>query len=398
MNADQIATFDQTRDVRGHWFHSACYAPFSSMYFDVFGNVTACCQNTGHVLGNVGVRSLESIWHGHEVAELRSALQRHDLSVGCEFCAWQIDDGNFEGMFATSFDRLPVDGTDPSWPSQLEFALSNTCNLECVMCHGEFSSSIRAHRDRLPPLPPVYGDGFFEELRPFLQHLRRARFFGGEPFLARESFRIWDLMIAENLAPACNVTTNGTQYNARVERVLEHLPFNIGVSMDGVTRATVESIRRNASYDTMMENLGRFRRYTTARGTTLSLTYCLMLPNWEEFGDYLLFADDWGCPVFINTVVYPPSLSLYRLPPGELAEIVATLEGRDAEMAAKLTTNRHVWVTELERLRHWLRQVEEREDGAGDGPAGHRYFEAHVEQSDQTARVDTRAVTIRSRR
>jgi sulfatase maturation enzyme AslB (radical SAM superfamily) len=80
------------------------------------------------------------------------------------------------------------------------------------------------------------------------------------------------------------VTTNGTLYDARVERVLENLPVNLSISIDGLTKATYESIRVNSTYENVMKNLHRFNcyahgdtdRHHTKRMPHLQLNYCVM--------------------------------------------------------------------------------------------------------------------------
>lgn len=363
MLAEERDAFDRNRDLTDKAVTSFCYAPFTSMYLDPRGDVIACCQNTEHLLGNVAQDTLTGIWHGPRAEELRAALAAYDLAKGCRFCRWQLDDGNLAGTYSHSFESLPVTEPRPSWPARLEFAVSNTCNLECVMCNGEWSSAIRARREHRPPLPKVYGDRFFDELRPFLHHLTEARFLGGEPFLASETLRIMDLMVEEGVEVPCHLTTNGTQWTPRVERILERLPVSLAVSLDGVTQETVESIRVGASHAQLMANLARYRAYTEARGTTLDLTFCLMQQNWHEFGDYLQLADDWGCRVFINTVIHP-RFGLYHLPLDQFDEVVARLEQEDARRRATLTRNREVWSNELDRLRSWSRRAHEEQDGA----------------------------------
>ncbi len=352
MRPDQVAALDRTRDLRGKAVRSACYAPFTSLYLDPHGDVLACCQNTEHPLGNVGRQRLPEIWHGARAEALRQALEGYDLGRGCRFCAWQVDDGLPESTYLHSFEGLAVTERRPAWPRRLELALSNTCNLECVMCNGEWSSTIRARREGRAPLPKAYGDEFFDDLRPFLHHLDEARFLGGEPFLAAETLRVMDLMVDEGVEVPCHLTTNGTQWNDRVERILDRLPVSLAVSLDGVTRETVESIRVGASYDRLMENLARYRAYTAERGTSLDLTFCLMRRNWHEFGAYLQFADEWGCRVFVNTVIHPRH-SLYHLPLADFDEVVAALEAEDATRRDALTTNRQLWIDELDRLRTW---------------------------------------------
>lgn len=351
MDRSRIDEYHATRSFADKSFRSACYAPHVSMYFDTLGNVLACCQNVKYPVGNVTRERLLDVWRGPRVRKLRRALQKDAFGAGCQFCEWQISVGNYVNAFTRNFDRFPVADVDPDWPQMMEFSVSNTCNLECIMCYGVLSSSIRSRREGLPPLPKVYGDEFFDDLRAFLPHLKFAKFLGGEPFLAAESFRIWDLMEQEGAAPLCNVTTNGTQWNERVERVLERFPVSICVSMDGVAKSTVESIRVHGKYETILQNFRRFLDYTRRRGTDLTLTYCLMRQNWREFGDYLLFADEHDCGVCVNLVREPADCSLYTLPVDELASIAAALERQGETLSAKLGRNRSVWIEQTTALR-----------------------------------------------
>jgi MoaA/NifB/PqqE/SkfB family radical SAM enzyme len=351
MKESILEEYYATRDFSKKAVTAACYAPFVSIFFDTFGNARACCQNGKYLLGNVAEESLLDIWHGKKTALLRKALTNGSFAAGCQFCEWQISVGNYLGTYARVFERWPVESATPEWPSILEFSISNTCNLECIMCYGVLSSQIRQHREKLPPLPKAYGDRFFNELRQFLPHLKFAKFLGGEPFLAAESYRIWDMMIEDGLAFECHVTTNGTQYNDRVQRVMDNIPLSISMSMDGATKQTMESIRVNANFDEVRANLERFHAYCRQRGTCFGLTYCLMRQNWHEFGDYLLFADSLDCGCSVNTVREPPHCSLYTLPVDELSRIADELEKQGETLVAKLGRNRHVWETQVQAIR-----------------------------------------------
>lgn len=347
---DALATADRDRSDKA--FPSACYAPFTSLFLDPHGNVLACCQNTGHPLGNVADASLGEIWRGAAAGALRGALRRDDLSLGCEYCAWQLDEGSWATTLAATFDEAPVPDPAPAWPRRLELAISTTCNLECAMCNGDWSSRIRSRREGRPPLPQVYGEAFFTELRTFLPHLDEIRFLGGEPFVAAEALRVMELLVEDGLTVTCNVQTNGTQWNPRVERILTHLPLSITVSLDGVTRETVESIRVGASYDELMANLARYKEHTDRWCTNLDVAFCFMVQNWHEFGEFLCFADELGARAWVVTVVHP-SFSPYHLPADEFDAMLARLEAQDAELAPRLGRNRPQWDAELARLRVW---------------------------------------------
>jgi radical SAM protein with 4Fe4S-binding SPASM domain len=329
-----------------------CVAPRTSRYLDTRGNVLACCHSHQAPLGNVGEAPLADIWHGTVAGEMRRRLDASVLPDACRHCRWQLADGNVEGVYLRQFDRFRPDA-DLDWPVQIEFALSNRCNLECAMCNGDFSSTIRSRREGRAPLPVVYGDDFFAQLPPFLRRLRQARFLGGEPFLVPEYQRIWDLLVAEGRPVDCDVTTNGTVWTPRIAATLDALPFSIGVSVDGVTAETVEAIRVGADFATVMANLERFSAYCARRGTPFTMTFCLMTPNWHEFPAFVQLADDLGAQVVVNTVTWPPHLSLYELGPEELAPVLDALSG----------TGSAVIDAEVERLRRWR---DRRTHGAGD--------------------------------
>ncbi|MFZ4432485.1 MAG: radical SAM protein [Microthrixaceae bacterium] len=354
-----LTEYHRRRDVAHQPFRSACYAPFVGMSFDMNGSVSVCAFTRTTPLGQVGSTPLLDMWRGSAVAALRDAVVRDDLAYACTRCAEEIAGGNVSGSLAAGFDQFPA-ARVPEWPTRMEFALTNQCNLQCVMCAGEFSSSIRSRREGLPVLPQRYDAAFIEELTPFLVHLDQARFLGGEPFLADINFRIWERMIEVGATAECNVTTNGTQWTPRIERVLEALPFSIGVSVDGFRPETVESIRSGVDHGRLLENLGRFVEYRDRSGSSLSLTYCLMVPNADEFVDFLVFADGLDCDVFVNTVRQPPELSPYLLGVDELAALVGRLERQRASVGARLGRNAGVLDGQLERLAAHL-------DGLRDG-------------------------------
>jgi MoaA/NifB/PqqE/SkfB family radical SAM enzyme len=323
------------------------------MYLDQHGFVRACCMNEGHVLGNVTAGSLVDIWRGGPAGRLRQAMADNDLSLGCDFCKWPIENDRSDLAFSRWFADLPVE-PEPAWPTQIEFSVSNTCNLQCTMCNGEWSSSIRSQREGLPPLPKVYDDAFFEDLRAFVPHLRRVKFLGGEPFLAAETLRIMDMLVDAGSTATCHVTTNGTQWSPRVERILAMLPVDIAVSLDATTPATYDRIRVGSDWEAVRANLDRFRSTARRRGTHVSITMCLMTLNWHEFADFCLLADRLDVSCDVNTVTQPTPLSLYHLPADELAVVVEGLEELDRRHGDAFGWSRGTWKGELDRLQRHL--------------------------------------------
>ncbi len=178
-------------------------------------------------------------------------MRTYRLGEGCKICSADIDMGAFQEVRAKHFDTLPRHRTHPT---MMEFLLTNICNLECVMCQGEFSSLIRQNREKLPPIAEVYDDAFIEQLREFIPHLHEARFSGsGEAFLIEANYKIWEMIIALN--PKCKtmVQTNGTVCNSRVKDILSRGNFQIGVSLDSLNKEVFEAIRPRAKFERVME-------------------------------------------------------------------------------------------------------------------------------------------------
>lgn len=305
-----------------------------------------CCQNEWHRLGNVADRSLTDIWRGPELRRLRERILVGDFGLGCEMCRISVDRGTPKQAYFTAFDHLPVDLDRLDWPRQLDLALSNTCNLRCVMCNGELSSSIRAQREHRPPLRSPYTDAFFEELDDFLPHLHTVSFLGGEPFLARESLRLMERLVGLDLEPVCHVTTNGTILNRRVERIVSALPVEVTVSVDAVDDETFARVREGADLGEVLRNLRRL--IELAGKEHVRLAYCLMVPTWQELAGVLRLGDELDVDVVVNTVHHPPRLSFAHCAPDVLETAIRALRAQDRDLPTG--RNAQVWDAQLDGL------------------------------------------------
>lgn len=216
---------------------------------------------------------------------------------------------------------LPTD-----FPRCIEFELSNTCNLECTMCFGDFSSSIRKNRENRPPLPMYYDDNFVQQLELFIPHLWESKFFGGEPFLVPIYYDIWEKMIQINPSVTIYITTNCTILNERVKRVLEKLNVGLIISIDSFQKETYEAIRQNANYERVMENLKYFEAISKKRGQIMSIAVCPMIPNWREIPGMVAICNRKGHHIYFNTVWFPLEASLRSLSSASLSEIITFYE------------------------------------------------------------------------
>lgn len=305
-----------------------CRAPSAALYLDPMGDVRACCHSGLFVLGNVTEAPLSAIWRGERAQELRRAVASGSFRKGCEICEAPVRRGD-GGAYPARFAHLRPDGAtadDPGWPTLLELALSNTCNLQCVACNGLLSSAIRARRERLPPLPEVYRDAFFDDLAAFLPHLVDLKLLGGEPLLAREPRRVLDMLVEAGLTPHTHVTTNGTIWSERIEAYLEALPVDVSVSIDAVDPERAAAIRVGSDLSQVLANLARFRAATSLTGSSVSITFTLMTESWDQLVPVARLAEECDMDLHVNSVHYPRGLSVELLGPERRAEIAAQIE------------------------------------------------------------------------
>ncbi|HWJ96560.1 MAG TPA: radical SAM protein, partial [Acidimicrobiales bacterium] len=212
----------------------------------------------------------------------------------------------------------------------------------CIMCGADRSSTIRARRLGLPPLPDRYPDQFFEEIGEFIEHASICDFVGGEPLLVRGHWRIWDIM--REVAPGidCAITTNGTIWNPRVEALLHDFPTSVRLSMDGVTRETFEAVRVGADYDRFMANFDRFYAYSRASGRELTLSWSFIQQNWWELADAMVWAEEHGVVVYVTTVL-DRGFGVQHLPDDELRVVHERMLQQSDAIRPSLQLNRENW-------------------------------------------------------
>ncbi len=317
-----------------------CYLPFNSLTFSFRGDVHVCGYNRDVLLGRYPENSISEIWNGQKAQQIREHMHHNDLNYGCRHCKFFFDKGKFSNLRPLVFDKYHSN-IDGYRPQVFEFELSNTCNLECQMCSGEVSSSIRKNRDKLPPLVSPYDDAFVDQLRQYLPTLREAKFYGGEPFLIPVYYKIWDAVKELNPKLDLFVITNGTQWNDRIERLLHDLNFDVAVSIDAAEKGLLERIRKNVNYEELMTNIRRFSEVCTRKGKHMSLSYTVQRDNWRQFPKMIELCNSVGAYIYVSYLERPRQFALAEMEREELKQIREEMEKYSpAALSAKERHNR----------------------------------------------------------
>lgn len=317
--SDSILAYNKNRDFG--YNKLICLAPATSLYFNIHGDILACCKNTIDKLGNISTVSIEEAWNGTARQILLQKVRNYNLEDGCSFCKVMLLSKNYTAVLAKMYD-VPFPVYNNKFPTDITLEISNTCNLECIMCMGDYSSSIRKNREQLPPIRFSYPSNFVQQLQPFLLNLKTLRLQGGEPFLINVYLEILDFLLKNN--PKCRVyiQTNGTVFNNRVKNILElSKNIHLSISIDSLKEMRYEYIRKNARFKNIIANIHSFKEACSKNKTSININFCLMNNNWMELPTLFEFCYKNSFNLNIIPVDNPPIYSLSNLGLDQLVKV-----------------------------------------------------------------------------
>lgn len=305
-----IEEYNNTRILKSK---CVCFAPYTTLKFQRMGSIKTCCYLKGQygAASEVGMypkNTIREAWDGVQLKKLRYNVNSDVMykTKTCSSCIRHLMQGQFSDCGMNLYDRIFDKNTlssiienPPLYPMRFEFDTSNKCNSECITCGGDWSSSIRMNREKLPEQYNPYDQNFRKQLIEFYPHLKSCTFLGGEPFLNSLYYDIWDDILKINPNIEIGITTNGSILTDRIKDVLKsNSNIKLMISFDGFTKETYEFIRRPIKYETFMNNLQYFieNKYVT------SFAINLQIKNWNEIPFILHFANMYNVQCYFNDV------------------------------------------------------------------------------------------------
>jgi MoaA/NifB/PqqE/SkfB family radical SAM enzyme len=128
-------------------------------------------------------------------------------------------------------------------PSRLSVALTNTCNLKCLMCFNITERNNTLSQKAINKIIKLY---------PYLNFID---WLGGEIFLHKQFDKLFLLAKKQNIQQA--ITTNALLITKSTAKMLVRgtHQLNINISIDSPFKTTYENIRRGANFDKLISNL-----------------------------------------------------------------------------------------------------------------------------------------------
>jgi hypothetical protein len=236
-----------------------CTAPFSSMRIE--SQQQEVTYKPGCVYMPVGsISSIDDFLSGKEMTEHRDNLCNGTVpSPGCFKCS------HSESLNLNStrmFLNKSLGKSDNLSIRLLDIFFSNTCNLSCVMCSPDASSSLANERHNIGFLDklPSYVDNTANALEAMdrLTELETVTFIGGEFFIFKNNLVLLDKIIERSLG--CRIVTNATVIlDLHLEKMRSIKDLHVQISIDAVGPA-YEFMRYPASWATVEKNIFRLKR------------------------------------------------------------------------------------------------------------------------------------------
>lgn len=330
-----------------------CYAPLGNILFQPDGSVFPCHYNRGCILGKYPENSISEIWNSSKRKFLAKSLINGVFGEGCDACSLSYKNHIFTNAANRNYDNLK--SRLYRYPKQIEFQLSNVCNMECLVCSGEYSSGIRANREKLPPYNNPYDENFIKELIPFIKHLKHAGFTGGEPFINELYFKIWDVIKSTNKNTIISISSNGSIWNEKIENALNGIKTRITISIDSLNPEIYSTIRTKGNLNTVLKNIERILQIKEERNIELTVKFLVMPVNLMSIPELFTYFNNKNVYLTPKFVQHPLLASLQILPSSEIAESIDLLNKNISNLQDKT----HIQKLNINRYQDMIKQLEE---------------------------------------
>jgi len=289
-----------------------CIYPWIHLHVYPTGETYPCCHSEMGIgqVGDARQDSLETIYHGQAMNQLRDDMLNERPNQACQRCYEQEAAGFFSGRRSANKHHghkiYRIHESDFKM-SYWDVRFSNLCNLSCRSCGHIFSSSWYkdqaaiagpdwAARNRPLNIAGKDPDDMWHQLVPHLEYVEQIYFAGGEPLLMHEHYRILEELVQRGMFHVRLIyNTNFTHTHLKDKSVFEYWKLfdsvSVGASLDGAD-AYAEYIRKGTDWDQIERNRVEMLRICPQVDFYISPTLSIMnawhLPdfhrNWVERG------------------------------------------------------------------------------------------------------------------
>ena len=358
-------------------------------------------------------RSPAALHNTEHKKQQRKMMLAGERPAECQYC-WNMEDlgelsdrhyRSGEPWAAADFEKIKnsTGAEDDVIPSYVEVNFNNACNLKCSYCSPQFSSSWadEANRDgayatSTPHNAPEhftgsrrviparehnpYVEAFWQWWPTLYPQLRHFRMTGGEPLMDRNTYRVFDYVLAmPHPELHLNVTSNFSVEDALFEKYLDYVKrlcntqiehFMQYVSLDSGNGFQAEYIRHGMDSQRVVTNVNRYLHEAPSRN---SLTFIITMNNlsvsgFREYMEWILhlresYSRTYQRVWFDTPVLRQPAWqSLQILPESYAAKLEQCADWMDSQVTTGLHGFKDYEVQRLRRDIAWMREGQKQDN------------------------------------
>jgi len=186
-----------------------CILPWMHLHAYPDGRAYPCCFGFDpYPVGNLNEDSMETVFNGPKMKQLRQNMLNGTKSKECGKCYDQEKSGFFSLRMSSNkhfghninlIDSTQLDGTADFVMKYWDIRFSNLCNMACRSCGTWFSSNWYEDHKKITGAPPPHAkimrvgrhtDDMWEQMLEQFEHTEQFYFAGGEPIIMEEHYRI----------------------------------------------------------------------------------------------------------------------------------------------------------------------------------------------------------------
>jgi len=289
-----------------------CALPFIHMAVEADGQVRPCCMGDPFDNINVTGKTLQQVYNHPERQEFIQSFKDNKQHPKCNVCwnkPYSIRSRYSSNDMSIKFTESVMDGNTPEASLQwLEIKPGNRCNLKCRICGIHNSSTWTKDHFILKEAKNVKfkdsfafkytqscnwidDSNFWNDINQ-LEEIKDLHFMGGEPFMVLEHFQLLEKLVASQDCSDITIryNTNGTYFPTDEQwKLYENFKqVKFQVSIDDVG-PRFEYARKEAKWDTVKENLRKFKEKKTLEKPTQEFTVAANLdPTISMFNIFYL--------------------------------------------------------------------------------------------------------------
>ena len=312
-----------------------CIRPFNSVVISTDGAITPCCQFISKDF-NIKNINIENYWNSNYLKNLRQKFLNDEKPTECQNC-WRKEIDNFEShrmesnssykaIFKNNYERnlKYIKKHNLSFPEDIEFSITNICNLACQMCSGEYSSKLLIENnllnfENLKQDNYNFNKEIDRTIQEIMKHdLKLLNLRGGEPLVNKIIIGlIKELTLnkkAENMT--LHITTNGTTCNKKILDLLcKFKDVRIMFSIESVGKYN-DYLRYPSNWEKIEKNIIEFKKLTNGYLYINTVVQNLNILYLEKLIDFA-YAND----IFLNfDILKSPHYLEYKNLPLNLLE------------------------------------------------------------------------------